>query len=189
MNYTQWPRTCVFSGHKSSPVRGLRGDRLDWRLGLHGLYILSWQRSGGRRTELLKNFLTQAHIQRGLGSEFILHVSSLVCLLSHVWLYPWTVAHQAPLSKEFPRQEYWSGLPFPSPGDLLNPGFEPASLALAGGFFTNCVTWEAPLHLWSLKNKQKNVYLHSVSFIRPSSSQPLLPEYLVLPSLHPILGA
>ena len=52
---------------------------------------------------------------------------------------PWTVAHQAPLSVEFPRQEYWSGLPFPTPGDLPNPGIEPASPvspALAGGFFT-----------------------------------------------------
>ena len=49
---------------------------------------------------------------------------------------PWTVAHQAPLSLEFSRQEYWSGLPFPSPGDLPNPGIEPMSSALAGGFFT-----------------------------------------------------
>ena len=48
------------------------------------------------------------------------------------------VAHQAPLSLECPRQEYWSGLPFPPPGDLPNPGTEPpsASPALAGGFFT-----------------------------------------------------
>ena len=38
---------------------------------------------------------------------------------------PWTVAHQAPLSMGFPRQEYWSGLPFPSPGDLPDPGIEP----------------------------------------------------------------
>ena len=59
-------------------------------------------------------------------------------LLSHVRLYatPWNVAHQAPLSMEFSRQEYWSGLPFPSPGDLLPPGIEPASPALAGRFFT-----------------------------------------------------
>ena len=42
----------------------------------------------------------------------------------------WTVAHQAPLSMEFPRQEYWSGLPFPSPGDLPDPGIEPSSLVL-----------------------------------------------------------
>ena len=43
---------------------------------------------------------------------------------------PWTVAHQAPLSMGFSRQEYWSGLPFPSPGDLPNPGIEPGSPAL-----------------------------------------------------------
>ena len=43
---------------------------------------------------------------------------------------PWTLAHQCPLSMGFPRQEYWSGLPFPSPGDLLDPGTEPRSPAL-----------------------------------------------------------
>ena len=46
------------------------------------------------------------------------------------------VAHQVPLSMRFPRQEYWSGLSFPSPGDLLDPGTEPTSPALAGKFFT-----------------------------------------------------
>ena len=52
--------------------------------------------------------------------------------LSRVQLFvtPWTVAYQAPLSMEFSRQEYWSGLPFPSPGDLPNPGIEPGSPAL-----------------------------------------------------------
>ena len=47
--------------------------------------------------------------------------------LSHIWLFvtPWTVAHQAPLSMEFSRQEYWSELPFPSTRDLPNPGIEP----------------------------------------------------------------
>ena len=49
----------------------------------------------------------------------------------------WTVACQAPLSMGFPRQEYWSGLPFPSPGDLPDPGVEPTSPTLAGGFFTS----------------------------------------------------
>ena len=51
---------------------------------------------------------------------------------------PWTVAHQAPLSMGFPRQEYWGGLPLPPLGDLLNPEIEPASpvaSALEGGFF------------------------------------------------------
>ena len=67
-----------------------------------------------------------------------------------LWLYGlfatlWTVAHQAPLSMKFSRQEYWSGLPFPPPGDLPDPGIEPASLispALPGGFFTTSATWE-----------------------------------------------
>ena len=49
---------------------------------------------------------------------------------------PWTIASQAPLSMGFPRGEYWSGLPFPSPGDFPDPGLEPMSPALAGGFFT-----------------------------------------------------
>ena len=55
-----------------------------------------------------------------------------VKLLSRVRLFatPWTVARQAPLSMGFSRQEYWSGLPFPSPGDLPNPGIEPRSPAL-----------------------------------------------------------
>jgi len=49
---------------------------------------------------------------------------------------PWTIAHKALLSMGFPRQEYWSGLPFPSPGDLPDPGIKPMPPALAGGFFT-----------------------------------------------------
>ena len=69
-------------------------------------------------------------------------------MLSHVRLFatPWTVASQAPLSVEFSRQEYWSGLPFPSPGDLLGPGIELVSLVspvLTGGFLTAGTTWEA----------------------------------------------
>ena len=58
----------------------------------------------------------------------------------------WTAACQAPLSMGFPKQEYWSGLPFPPPEDLPNPGVKPTSLmspALASGFFTLNATWEA----------------------------------------------
>ena len=49
---------------------------------------------------------------------------------------PWSVACQVPLPMEFSRPEYWSGLPFPLPGDFPNPGIEPVSPALADGFFT-----------------------------------------------------
>ena len=66
----------------------------------------------------------------------------MLSLLSCVQLFatPWTVACQAPLSMGFSRQEDWSGLPCPSPGDLPNPGIEPtspAAPALQGGFFTD----------------------------------------------------
>ena len=64
---------------------------------------------------------------------------------------PWTVACQAPLSTEFSRQEYWSGLPSPTPVDLPNSGFETASLAspaLAGRFVTTRTTWEASVFIY-----------------------------------------
>ena len=68
------------------------------------------------------------------------HTTLCVCVksFSYVRLFttPWTVAHQAPLSMEFPRQQYWSGLPFPSPEDFSNPGIKPMFPTLAGGFFT-----------------------------------------------------
>ena len=77
-----------------------------------------------------------------------------MCSLSPVWLFTasWTVACQTPLSMGFSRQEFWSGLPFPPPGDLLDPGIEPESLtspALAGSFFTTSAAWEA-LCVWLL---------------------------------------
>ena len=60
---------------------------------------------------------------------------------SHVLLFA-TVAHQAPLSMGFSRQEYWSGLPCPPPGDLRNSGIKLTSPALAGGFFPTSTTWD-----------------------------------------------
>ena len=69
-------------------------------------------------------------ISRGMGKKAVVEVE--VKLLSRVQLFatPWTVAYKAPPSMEFSRQEYWSGLPFPSPGDLPHPGIEPGSPAL-----------------------------------------------------------
>ena len=83
-------------------------------------------------------------------SQFYNKVWNVHSYASHVWLFeaPWTAAHQAPLSIGFPRQEYWSGLPFPSPGNLHDPGIKPTSHVsptLAGEFFTNTssANWEA----------------------------------------------
>ena len=72
--------------------------------------------------------------------------SVCVCSVVSDSATPWTVAHQAPLSLEFSRQEYQGGLPFPPPRDLPNPGIKPTcpeSAALAGGFFTTSAPWEA----------------------------------------------
>ena len=85
-------------------------------------------------------------------------------VLSCSFATPWTEARQAPLSMGFHRQEYWSGLPFPPPGDLPEPGAEPVSLispALAGGFFTTSTTWET--HRESILNSLKKSFKISVS--------------------------
>ena len=82
------------------------------------------------------------------------------CVLTHfnsvrLCVTPWAVAHQAPPSMGFPRQEYWSGFPFPPPGHLPNPGVEPMSpgaLALAGRFFTTEPPGE-PTHLTTGQSK------------------------------------
>ena len=89
--------------------------------------------------------------------ELELLVASVLSLFSHVHLCAtlWTVACQAPLSMGCSRQEYWSGLPCPPPGDLSDPGIESMSLtspALAGKFFTTSTTWEA-------------IYIHENSLI------------------------
>ena len=94
-----------------------------------------------------------------------LHVC--VCMLScfscvPLFATPWTVAPQAPLSMWFSRQEYRSGLPCSTPGDLSNPGTEPMSLtspALAGVFFSTSATWEAQ----SMHTHPDNCLLNSVS--------------------------
>ena len=75
-----------------------------------------------------------------------------VKLLSRVWLFAilWTVGHQAPLSMGFPRQECWSGLPFPSPGDIPDPGIKPGSASLQA----DALTSEPPM---SKKKKRMEV--------------------------------
>ena len=79
------------------------------------------------------------------------------CLIN---LTPWTVVYQAPPSLEFSRQEYWSGLPFPSPGDLPDPGIEPGSPALqvdALPSVESVISWQlvSVLNCWSPSWYQK----------------------------------
>ena len=99
------------------------------------------------------------------GGQDLLYINMpYACMLSHfscAWLPMtlWTVAHQASLSMGFSRQEYWSGMPCPPPGDLPNPGIEPMSLMspeLAGRFFTTSTTWETA-HLGNRKTSLGNL--------------------------------
>ena len=95
---------------------------------------------------------------------------------------PWTVARQAPLSMGFPRQEYWSGLLFPSLGDLIDPGIGPMFPALAGRFFTAKPVnskrlhfqtpshWELGFSAWTLTGRQSSAYS------RDLSSRPLVAQ-------------
>ena len=72
-----------------------------------------------------------------------------------------TVSHQAPLSTGFSRQEYWSGWPVPPPGDLPDPGIEPASPALAGGFFTSEASGKLPVYTPQIWTKPCHLILFS----------------------------
>ena len=132
------------------------------------------------------------------------------CILSHfsfvrLFVTPWTVAHQAPLSMRFSRPEYWSELPFPSPWDIHDPGIELVSLmspALTAGFFTTRGTLEA-IPLWDPYNSNITAFnivqkdsetilysFHSFSFIlifssyfnhaSPSLLNHFLPQLLLL---------
>ena len=96
------------------------------------------------------------------GLTKVVYVSALCCVLSHVWLSvtPWTVAHQAPLSMGFSRQEYWSGVPYPTPGDLPDPGINTASLALASEFFTAVPPGKPPYYTGSLSKGQEVICIY-----------------------------
>ena len=103
-----------------------------------------------------------------------MHIGNAVCSyyglsrFSHVQLCEtlWTAAGQPPPSMGFSRQEYWSGLLCPPPGDLPDSGMEPASLsspALAGGFFTISTTWEVQLFKKSQINEKRKIFNYTES--------------------------
>ena len=97
-----------------------------WEWNLHSLHLTNSEAGLSRFSDLPKFIWV---------STWKVKVKSL----SRVQLFatPWTVAHQAPLSMGFSRQEYWSGLPFPSPGGLPDPGIEPRSPALEADALTS----------------------------------------------------
>ena len=94
------------------------------------------------------NYLKQRILVDNMSIVYLVRQRLCVCMLNHVWLFftPWTVAHQAPLSMGFPRQEYWSWLPFPPPGDLLDSGIKPVSCVscIGGWLLYHCATCGKP---------------------------------------------
>ena len=142
--------------NQSCPVAGKHGSGNISPRERHPLYRLS--REYGHPAESLTILDDIAALPRQLQRALLVG-----CMLSHfscvqLFVTPFTVGRQAPLSMGFFRQEYWSGLPCPPPVDLSNPGIEPVSLtspALAGGFFTTSTTWEA----CTTENTKKNFFL------------------------------
>ena len=127
-------------------------------------------------------------------------IQSLSCY--RLFMTLWTIAHQAPLSMGFPRLKYWSGLPFPPPGDLSNPEIKPKSLALAGGFFTteppgkllsqfsrvrlSAFAWTAARQAsLSITNSRSLLKLMSIALVMPSNHLILCPSLLLPPSIFP----
>ena len=127
-----------------------------------------------------------------------IHIHSFIYVvvqtLCHVPLFatPWaTVAHPASLSMAFTRQEYWNRLPFPSPGDLPDPGIEPAPLALPGKFFdsaNSALTTELlrkpPICQQVNKNYKCNIKCQNTIHLSPKLSQIIMvnssPEYVFM---------
>ena len=136
-------------------------NEISWEYLLEGLMLklklqyfghLMWRADSLEKTLMLGQIEGRRREgqQRMRWLDGIIDSMDMLLLLSrfiHVWLCvtPWTVAHQASLSMEFSRQEYWNGLPLPAPGDLPYPGIKPESPPspeLAGEFFTTSTTWE-----------------------------------------------
>ena len=146
-----------------------------WPHGLHSLWNSLGQNTGVGSLSLLQGiFPTQvSHIAGKFFTSWTsreaqkwcqstLKSESESCSVMSDFATPLTVAHQAPLSMGFSRQEYWSGLPFPSLWGLLNPGIEPTSPALAGGFFTTKPTGKP--HTLPTINLSCVLYPFSVQF-------------------------
>ena len=117
----------------------------------HELGQTSGDEWGTRRLGMLQSMGSQRFGHNWVAEQQQFYLCVLACMLSHfchVWL--WTVANQAPLSTGFSRQEYWSGLPFLSPGDLPDPGIKPTSL------YISCI---ADSFTTVLSGKKKNVII------------------------------
>ena len=125
-------------------------------------YLINIIEQTNTTTQHIRCFQTRAHtdIYDTIGRLHYFKVKVKVKSLSRVLLFatPWTVAYQAPPSMGFSRQEYWSGLPFPSPGDLSNPGIEPGYPAFQADALTSEPPGKPPI-------SKADYYKNSIYFI------------------------
>ena len=117
-----------------------------------------WRHRSSKNASMYWKNLTWAN--RSFVTNLRYDTAVVLSCLSHVRLFStlWTIACQAPLSMGFSRQEYWSELPCPPPGDLPDPWIEPKSLrspVLAGGFFTTSTAWEALIQQRAVQNNRQ----------------------------------
>ena len=174
--HIRWPKywSFSFSSSPSNAYSGLISFRMDWfdLLAVQGTLKSLLQHRNSKASIVQSAFFlvqpSHLYLTRGclysVGKPHTFLPNRRGCLLfpsgprnalSHTRLFvtPWTVAHQTPLSMGFSRQEYWSGEPCPTPGDFPDPGIKPASPAFAGGFFTHWATWETHEMHYQLRNK------------------------------------
>ena len=122
-----WFQLCSYIGNKGG-IKGRSKQQKSFSMILKAVHTVIFMK---KRTFVWLDS-TEMSVGKAPGTEFLAYCSLDIVLshFSHVQLFvtPWTIAHQAPLSMGFSRQEYWSRLPFPPPGCLPNPGIEPASL-------------------------------------------------------------
>ena len=193
--HIRWPEdwSFSFSISPSNEYSGLISSRMDWRSRPAGWtnspleikpqldFWVTWP---------LAHFFTSVCLGCPVFKAWI-RVSTFrtescaVCLATQscpTLVTPEIVARQAPLSMGFSRQEHWSGLPFPPPGDLADPGTKPASPALAGGFFTAeplgkpmTALWPHPIPAFLLGSKvvlQNSMDIFRLSYIKDSIAGP-----------------
>ena len=131
-----WSSPALSSGSRRVLQEGFKYENISWASRKWGQGFQEFTGDRGEGGEGTVKLSLQVSSQNDLETG-----SRRRCLwaqLCPTFCNPWTVTHQAPLTTGFPRQEYWSGLPFPSWGNLLDPGIEPtspASPSLAGRFF------------------------------------------------------
>ena len=141
--YLQWVQFVSHPDRSWSPLTDCTGPiwlQESWTLvsaliHFHPLFWILLYRPGGCIADLL--------VLNSISWPYETVLCVCVLSLAQPFATPWTVALQAPLSMELSRQGYWSGVPFPSPRDLPNPGIKPQSSALQADFFTVWATREA----------------------------------------------